>query len=155
MSITLDRINYLLESHSQAWISKETGIPQSTLSYAVNELREIPSKYNSSIATVYMQDVSYRLNQAGAPANQATRLSINEPGQVRNIQNYIEDTAHKLTEGYIIKQSTAQDIPNSKLQSFIDENYETALSYIRTSLQNSVKPIEEWEDYLGQNEETF
>jgi len=147
MSIELERLQYLNETHTQTWISQQTGIPQSTLSYVLREQRELPQQYYSGVLTTYMTNTAYRMSDAGLPVHQVPRFQVQEPEIVRSVTAYVNDTAMKLAEGYVIKQAYDQDIPDSQVQSYINDNISDAVQYIRDSLRRSEKPIEEWEDY--------
>jgi len=152
MSIDFDRIDYLLDQRSQSWVAEQTGIPQSTLSYVVNGLRELPVKYSSNVAETYLRETALRLSDDGLPLHQIPRFNSSDPDTVRSIENYVLETANKLAEGYAIRKAVEEDIPDYQVEQFVADTILDSVQYITDSLRKSEKPIEEWEDYLSKYE---
>jgi len=149
MAGTIDRLTYLKESYTQSTISEMTGIPQSTLSYVIRGLRELPVQYFGAVVNTFQTEAYRRLTTAGSPSLEAETVSRSTVDLARDKEQFIHTVANQLTMGYIIRSAVNDDAEIT--QSYIDDNWSTAYGDIVNSLRNSTLPVDDWKDYLGDN----
>lgn len=149
MSIWADTLTYINGYYSRTEIQEITGIPQSTMSYVIRDLRELPAKYQA--ATIGLKNLTAytALFEGGVPSVQASLLSIKSVKTISDTQAYVKAVADSLTTGYITRIMTDEDSGLSD-QEIITKYYASAYASIVESLQNSEIPISEWQDYLSQ-----
>lgn len=147
MSYITETLQFLGEHYSRRDIMAVTGIPQSTLSYAIRGERDVPLKYQAKIFGMKNQLSYALLFNVGVPSVQASLLSLEPVASVKDTQTYIAEIGAKLTE-YQLTRQYDEDEETGSLQSYIDTNYAAAYSDVIASLQASEKPVSEWEDYV-------
>jgi hypothetical protein len=146
-SIFTLELQYINTTISQAEIVRQTGIPASTLSYVIRELRELPEIYAGAVSSYYSTIVAHNLVGMGLSEQQANRFTTNTPDQVLTIESYVADIANALTEGAIVRGYT-RDEEGLSVQNYINKHYDEYYNSILSSLSNSDKPIELWNDYF-------
>lgn len=146
MSEIIERLQYIAEQHTQAWIVQNTDIPQSTLSYVLRGLRELPEKYFTSANNLYQKEVVSRLTAQGLPYQLATELMNNDVAEARSRFSWLQLIASRATISALAAQAVRDDeILN---QDYIDENFSSIYSSILENMQASEKPLTEWDTYV-------
>ena len=146
MSVILERIGYLLENMSQSHLSNITGIPKSTLSYVVNEVRELPTKYENVLYNTYRKQAYNRLRDAGASIVEANRFKSGSVARVHSVE--------KLYDQMVTwsKESAVDDFLLRKGYSVTQEEltaYEDYMDYrVRLGYRNSDNQTETIVRYL-------
>ena len=67
---------------TQAEISRQTGIPTSTVSYVLREERNLPAQYNPGLRNAFQREAYHNLREAGLSSTQADRFKWYVPGTV-------------------------------------------------------------------------
>lgn len=143
-----DALGYLAGYYSRSEITTYTGIPQSSLSYALRGLRPIPVKYRNAVWKMKNMLAYAELFNAGVPSIQAAQISLDSVGAIQETDSYVKAVADKLTIGYIetVMRESDEDMTD---QEYIDKYYSQAYADIIKSLRASTKPIWDWQDYLS------
>lgn len=135
------QIGFLITYKSQSWISRETGIPRSTLSYVARGLRELPQQYKTTLTNTYGREAYAQLRNSGLSSYQANRWKWYIP---ETAQSVIDNTILKvkeLTTYWIGKRNYAlgRNLTESEIASQWDETEEE----VKDALRKSQKPTEE------------
>jgi hypothetical protein len=139
-----DRLMFTLETNTQSYVSEQTGIPRSTLSYVARGLRELPADYYVDVNNFYSRYVADRLFDDGAPVHQATRFANASIATVKSKEIFIRQVAQGITEQHLIRQAANDGLSGAQIETlFTDAWYET-YDAIVSSMQQSEKPLEEW-----------
>lgn len=96
MTLARARLTAVKETLSQAEISRQTGIPQSTLSYVLSGERELPDKYKKATRNIYQRTTYRQLRDTGLSATQARRWSWYSPPTVTKVWSEVGDVVDKL-----------------------------------------------------------
>lgn len=139
------RISFILKQRSAAWVSRETGIPQSTLSYVKRGLRQLPAQYRSPLRNTYQRETYAQLRAEGAPSHQARRFSWKAPETVTEAMSTLHRKRNELTMGLVMKKLGDFDLPAT--QANIDDFWEDASEALLEGLQNSPESLETIYDY--------
>jgi len=78
----LARLSYVLQSLTQSEVSREIGIPRSTLQYDIARGIPIASEYEGSLRNLYQRTVYSNLREEGFSSAQARRFSWYSPETV-------------------------------------------------------------------------
>jgi hypothetical protein len=139
-----DRLKYISEDNTQSYISSETGIPQSTLSYVIRGERNLPLQYYDAVNSLYSREVSKRLIDLGAPEHQANRFLAASVSTVKEKELFVAKIADGITQQNLIERAAIDDIPTSRIESFFLDNWYETHDNIVNSMRLSEKPLEEW-----------
>ena len=96
MSIYTDQLKYMKESFSYTQLVDLTGIPQTTLWNVINNMRELPYKYESNVTGVYAQTAYNNLTLKGANRDQAIAEMNDLPQNVIIYEQRWDSVADKL-----------------------------------------------------------
>lgn len=91
----------MLETLTQKGISEITGIPQSTLSYVVNEQRELPTKYENTLYNAYRSTAYGRLKDSGLSTIEANRFKGGNVDRVRAAGRMFEEMVDFSTQSAV------------------------------------------------------
>ena len=145
MVLALRRLLFTLQDQSQAWVSRETGIPKSTLSYVARGIRALPKQYELANRNVYQREGYRRMEETGVSANQARRFSWYVPEKVTNVISTVNEKVKYLKVGYLGQKEHA--LGRSTLPGERKAILKEADVAIREGLRQSPYTYEEWERY--------
>lgn len=140
MSLAFDRLQYMLKTKTVSGISKETGIPYSSLYRMSKGEGDIMSKYNNDLRNAYSRTVYGNLRGEGFSSNQANRFRWYVP---ETVESYTMKWREKLTEwskGIATNRMALYGETYSKTS--FDEYFTEAYTDVLESLRKSPKPVE-------------
>ena len=76
------RLSYVLESLSQSEVSRQIGIPRSTLQYEIAHNIPLGTQYQEALRNLYQRTAYANMREAGFSAEQARRFSWYSPERV-------------------------------------------------------------------------
>ena len=144
-TLNVRRLSMILRERSAAWVSRQTGIPQSTLSYVRRGLRPLPQKYVAPLRNTYQREAYARLRAQGAPTHQARRFSWVTPERAQTAIDTLNIKRGELTMGYVQKLIAIDDLDMS--DETILELWPEAEDAILEGMQNSLESLETIYDY--------
>jgi hypothetical protein len=142
MSWASERLEYLHTDHSYSQISAITSIPASTISYVINNQRQLPNQYRSSLRNSYQREVYSDLRTVGLSATQSQRFSWYSPTKVIDVIQDVNSLVDSLIQGRMDQyknylMSTGQYTDDTQVVNILE-------SSIRESLRNSDLPEERY-----------
>lgn len=143
----LGRVTAQSVPRSAKWLSKETGIPQSTISYVRRGIRDLPKKYNAVMRNQYQREAYLRLGNEGASSYQAKRFSWYNTIEVQTHIDTLLMKVNDLTLGHIGARYKSIGRPvteNEVMEVWKEEREQTVIS-----LQHSKKSLESIYAYGG------
>ena len=135
----------ILRERSAAWVSRQTGIPQSTLSYVRRGLRQLPDKYVNPLRNTFQREAYARLRAQGAPTFEARRYSWLTPERAQTAIDTLTIKRGELTMGYVQKIIAIEDLDSS--DAVILELWPEAEDAVLEGMQNSLESLETIYDY--------
>lgn len=135
----------MLRTQTQAWISRATGIPASTLSYVARGLRDLPIEYRDSVRNTYQSEAYYNLKTVGLSSNQANRFKWYVPESVINVETNFISKVDYLTIGHIGQK--LKDLGRSATETEVLDLWNEARDETVDALQHSKQPVENILDY--------
>jgi hypothetical protein len=130
---------------SQAWLSRASGVPASTLSYVARGLRDLPTQYVDSIRNVYQSEAYNRLKFSGLSSSQANRFKWYTPESVLNTQANMTLKVDYLTIGHIGQK--LKNLGRSATEKEILDLWDESREETKSALQKSKQPVENIFDY--------
>lgn len=103
MSWSQDRLAALSQRHSYRTISRETGIPVSSISYVIRGQRKLPSKHIRQLRNYYSRDVYAQLRSAGLNPRIARRYRWFSTAHQQEFIEEASDVVEQLA-GYRLEQ---------------------------------------------------
>jgi len=145
MSAGSDRLEYLSSTHTQAWISDETGIPQSTLSYVLSGQRSLPAVYEQPVINAYSREVYSIFREYGFTSEEAASQRYKNPETITSMTAQIDDKLEYLAMGHLISlpKSTTDILTMEEYDNLIQESIEDIIQ----GISNNKTSIEHFEDY--------
>jgi len=133
-------LEYLTHSMTRNEIAQTTGMPLSTMSYAINGLRPVPKRYREELQILYSSTVYKNLIDRGVVDYDAKAYAGKTVGEVVQLENEMNTIFEKLTIHTLSTIAYDNDIEID--QQFIDDNYGEYYDAIITNIQNAPKPVE-------------
>lgn len=99
MPVSTNRLMYVSEMRTDAWISQASGIPVSTIGYVRRGERELPSQYYSVMRNLYQRESYANLREQGFSYHQARRYSSYAPAAVTENVTKMDSVIRTLAEG--------------------------------------------------------
>jgi len=145
-SLSGNRISYIAETRSDAWISEQTGIPRSTIGFVRREERTLPKEYSSALRNLYQREAYARLREEGFAYHQARRFSSYAPQSVSLKQSLMKVLIDDLTLGQISKR--LQEVGLAITEENIFSIWDDTRGSIVEAMKKSHKDFETVERYL-------
>lgn len=141
-----NRLAYILKYNTQINTSKETGIPQSTISFVQRGIRDLPKKYFTQLRNFYQRTVRSSLRNLGASSVVSNRFSWYSVSKVEEVEGFYTDIVETKTQYYVDRKNTQMGGEMSDEE--ITELYDETKKGIIESLSKSVKSYESLYDSL-------
>ena len=143
-TVDIRRVQFLLQQTTQAEVSRETGIPSSTLSYGSRGLRDVPSSYTNDLRNYYQRQAYERARVAGVNVTSARRISWTSPENVTMKIAQFNDKVLSFTEGVAAGRIEAYENEFGKAtQPVIDSIFAESYTSVVEGLRKSPVPIED------------
>jgi len=146
---SIRRLQFVTVERPLTWVSEETGIPTSTLSYVNRGLRNLPKQYVDTIRNLYQRESYSRMRNAGASSEQARRYSWYVPTTVGNVMIDYSLKVEELAGGIVAAK--LKGLERDATTDEILDLWSDARQSIVEGLQNSRKPLEDILDYGRKN----
>lgn len=138
-------LQYISKDMSRNDIHQITGIPFSTMSYVINEIRDLPQIYHEEIDILYSQTAYSRLRDFGILSLDAEYYAGQHPDKVLSVEDNMTSIIDRLTTGSISQRAYDDDIEVT--DEYIQSIYSDTQNSIISSLQDHPKPY----DYYTEN----
>lgn len=141
----LERLFYITRDRSLYYVSKESGIPYSTLWRFVNQLRDLPERYENSLKNVYSRTVYDNLRNLGFSSYQANRFRWYAPSSVIEREDIFKERLDFYTQGIIATKlkKSAYYYTEDEIKSI----YENEIEKLKEGFRKSKKTYEQWISY--------
>jgi transcriptional regulator with XRE-family HTH domain len=141
-------MGFIGERMSQADISRETGIPRSTVGFVMRGERELPTEYTSSLRNLYQRTAYAEMRESGASVEIAKKFSWYSPGRVEQVDDIYDELTSKTAFGACLKaQREAEDA--GEFYS-IKDHYEDVLEQVKENYSKSRKDWEDISNYVAE-----
>lgn len=134
-------VSFVGDRMSQSEISRETGIPRSTVGFVMRGERDLPTEYQSIMRNLYQRTAYQSMREAGASADIAKKFSWYSPGRVTQIDETYDELTSKTAFGVTLKQKN--DAEDRGEYYSVKEHYDDILEQIKANYRISKK---DWQD---------
>ncbi len=141
----LSRFQYLLERVSASEISRQTGIPRSTLYDFSRQRYDLSSEQSRELRNYYQRTAYNELRQAGMSREQARRFEWQTPEKATEAQVRTESVVRQLSEGLVTIRERSARARGEEWDA--DVEIKRAQEDVKTGLRKSRKTLEDWEKY--------
>lgn len=140
-----DRLEYILETNSQSEVSRQTGIPQSTISYVASGQRSLPTKYDRQLRNMYQREAYKNIYDIIPNSTNANRYKWYAPSTVRSVQKELQEITDYLTEGAIGAHfsNLGRDASMDEIETAWPAMHEAVVRGMAASPYS----LDEWRDY--------
>lgn len=145
MALAEKQLGFTLEKNTQSYVSQQTGIPQSTISYVSRGLRELPSIYDRAMRNFYQREAYRRLYAGGVSSYQADRFKWYVPDSVHTQLNNLFEKINFLATGALA--STLEGLNYIPTDKEYISLFELEKELMKQSTRKSSKPLESIFDY--------
>ena len=125
-------------------MSRETGIPRSTLGFVRRGERKLPSGYQSSVRNLYEREAYRRMRETGFSRTQARRYQWYAPESIRLKESEMKLLVNRYTTG-VVGMETAK-LRRAGVSFDMDKLWKDAKAKIIAGLQKSKEPVETFAD---------
>lgn len=140
------RVRYITSKISLRALSRETGIPYSTLWYVRQGERQLPGIYRAELENAYRRYVYRSLREVGVSVEEARLFRYMSPSMVVSIEARMRTLADILTAGAYANQ--ARRLEKEGISYDETELWKQARESVEQGLRKSKKPIDEKERYI-------
>lgn len=126
-------------------ISRETGIPRSTLYAVKKDIQNLPVKYNTILENYYQRFNYTELREAGLSREKSQIFRKYSPDSVTEISTTVRDTVNLLTAQGLQKELNRLELLNQPYNIF--ELEQLVKSWILENIEKSQKNPWEYKNY--------
>jgi len=146
MSIQNDRLDYVLKDRNLNQVSRETGIPYTSLYYFSKGERGLPSIYSSTLTKYYNTEVYRRFRNAGANSYEANYYKYKDPVSNWNIENSLIEKVNYFTEGSVLAASgyDISGLSKKAYQELYDTQKEKVIKGMRKNRDPLSDKVQDW-----------
>lgn len=144
-SRSIRNLQYVNEKQTQSWIANQTGIPRSTVGFALRGERSLPLKYSLNARRIYQTEAYRRMTFEGFSPNQASRFKWYAPEAVGLKTGIMKE---------IIKESTLMRIGQKQhtdkkqgIIKSIDDYWKDTKEEVKESYRRSNSTLDDWINY--------
>ena len=145
MRVSTRRLQFVSELRTDAWISRASGIPASTIGYVRRGERELPREYYTTMRNLYQRESYRELREQGFSSHQARRFSSYAPEAVTTNIGKMKEVIEELATGRA--GSMADKYEKEGIWYDPISLYDESVVKIREGIQRSHEPMEEIERY--------
>lgn len=145
MTLSESRLNFLYDFYSEREISRQTGIPRSTLYDVKNARYTLPEKYYTTLRNYYQRGAYDLLRSSGLSTKESDRYKWYAPQAVYDVLEIVVDIGQSLA-----LQSTKRKcikLDADLIEYDFDKIYQEKLDAIVRNMRKSKKPLEVLETY--------
>jgi hypothetical protein len=149
-TISVRRVQYLLEEHTRSEIARETGLSSYMVNRVATGLRDVPEELRAAVRNFYQRDAYARARESGMSATQARRFSWYAPETATATTLRFHDKVLELAGGAAQERLSRMALEGEDItQSVIDQVYSEAYVDMQEALRDSKAAVEEItsEDY--------
>jgi len=144
-SRSVRNLQYVSEKQTQTWIANQTGIPRSTVGFALRGERALPSKYTLNARRIYQTEAYRRMTKEGMSPNQASRFKWFAPEAVGLKTGIMKEIINESTL-MRIGQKQVQD-QKTGIMKDIDDYWKDTKKEVQESYRRSDSTLDDWINY--------